>query len=127
MRLGKSEVWTWPSRVAQFLLKRGFFEVVPLLQRAVANYCLGDHIQRNAAMTHERIVMEPDIMFGKPTIKGTRITVEHILRKLAAGMSIQQILADHPHLSKEDIYAAAGFAADYMGQEEIVLASGDVP
>lgn len=77
-------------------------------------------------MTHERIVMDPDIMFGKPTIKGTRITVEHILRKIAGGRSVQQILEDHPHLSKEDVYAAAGFAADYMGQEEIVLAGGEV-
>lgn len=77
-------------------------------------------------MTHERIVMDPDIMFGKPTIKGTRITVEHVLRKLTEGLSIQQILEDHPHLSEEDIYAAAGFAADYMGQEEIVLAGGEV-
>lgn len=78
-------------------------------------------------MTHERIVRDPDIMFGKPTIKGTRITVEHILRKLAGGLSIQQIVVDHPHLSEEDIYAAAAFAADYLGQEEIVLASGEVP
>ena len=77
-------------------------------------------------MTHDRIVMNPEVMFGKPTIEGTRITVEHILRKLSGGSSIQQILDDHPHLSEEDIYAAAGFAADYMGQEEIVMAGGEM-
>lgn len=76
-------------------------------------------------MAHDRIVMDPEIMFGKPTIKGTRITVEHVLRKLSGGLSIQQILEQHPHLSAEDVYAAAGFAADYMAQEDIVLANGE--
>ena len=75
-------------------------------------------------MTHDRIDINPAIMFGKPVIKGTRITVEHILRKLAGGMTIAQILADHPHLTPDDIYAAAAFAADYLAQEEIVFSSG---
>ncbi len=73
-------------------------------------------------MIHNRIEMNPAIMFGKPVIKGTRITVEHILRKLAGGMTIEEILADHPHLTPEDIYAAVAFAADYLAQEEIVFA-----
>ncbi len=75
-------------------------------------------------MTHERIEINPRIMFGKPVIKGTRITVEHILRKLAGGMIVDDILADHPHLTPDDVYAAAAFAADYMAQEEIVFADG---
>jgi uncharacterized protein (DUF433 family) len=75
-------------------------------------------------MIHERIVVDPAIMFGKPVIKGTRITVEMILRKLAGGMSIEEILKDHPHLTPDDVYAAAAFAADYMAQEEIVFADG---
>jgi len=49
-------------------------------------------------------------MFGKPVIKGTRITVEHILRKLAGAMAIDEILADHPHLTPDDVHAAAAFA-----------------
>jgi uncharacterized protein (DUF433 family) len=53
-------------------------------------------------------------MFGKPVIKGTRITVEIILRKLAAGMTVEEILADHPHLTPEGIYAAAACAADLL-------------
>jgi uncharacterized protein (DUF433 family) len=71
-------------------------------------------------MTHDRIEINPAIMFGKPVIKGTRITVEHILRKLAGGMMIDEILADHPHLTPDDIYAA-----DYLAQEEIFFAGGE--
>ncbi len=59
-------------------------------------------------------------MFGKPVIRGTRITVEHILRKLAVGMTVEEILHDHPHLTREDIYAAIAFAADYMADEDLV-------
>jgi len=73
---------------------------------------------------HERIEINPNIMFGKPVIKGTRITVEHILRKLAGGMTPEEIIKDHPHLTVEDILAAQEFAADYLGQEEIIFASG---
>ncbi|RLC71861.1 MAG: antitoxin [Chloroflexi bacterium] len=58
-------------------------------------------------MTHDRIDINPVIMFGKPVIKTTRITVEHILRKLAGGMLIDEILDDHPHLTLDDVYAAA--------------------
>jgi uncharacterized protein (DUF433 family) len=76
-------------------------------------------------MTHNRIEINPKIMFGKPVVKGTRITVEHILRKLAGGMTIEEILADHPHLDVDDVYAATAFAADYLALEEIVFASGE--
>ncbi len=75
-------------------------------------------------MTHNRIEINPAIMSGKPVIKGTRITVEHILRKLAGGMAAEEILADHPHLTADDVYAAAAFAADYLAQEEIIFADG---
>lgn len=72
---------------------------------------------------HKRIDINPKIMFGKPVIKGTRITVEHILRKLAGGMTIKEIIKDLPHLEPEDIYAAQNFAADYLSEEEIVFSS----
>ncbi|HUE70693.1 MAG TPA: DUF433 domain-containing protein [Pirellulaceae bacterium] len=78
-------------------------------------------------MIHQRIVMDPKIMFGKPVIKGTRITVELILRKLGEGMTDAEILAHHPHLTVEDIRAAAAFAADHLANEEIVVASGESP
>ena len=75
-------------------------------------------------MMFERVEINPAVMFGKPVIKGTRITVEHILRKLAGGMTVSEIIADHPHLVPDDVYAAAAFAADYLAQEEIVFADG---
>ncbi len=62
-------------------------------------------------MTHERIEINPKIMFGKPVLRGTRITVQHILRKLAGGMTPEEIIAAHPHLTPDDIYAAAAFTA----------------
>jgi len=71
-------------------------------------------------MTHERIEINPEIMGGKPVISGTRIPVELILRKLGAGMSAEQILADHPRLVLDDIRAAQAFAADYLADEELV-------
>jgi uncharacterized protein (DUF433 family) len=71
---------------------------------------------------YDRIEINPDIMFGKPVIKNTRITIEQILRKLAAGMTLGEIIADHPHLRREDIYAAQEFAADYLADEQIAFA-----
>jgi uncharacterized protein (DUF433 family) len=76
----------------------------------------------NKARRHERIVVDPRIMSGKPTIKGTRITVELILRKLGAGMSCEEIIEDHPHLAPDDICAAQAFAADYLADEAVILA-----
>jgi uncharacterized protein (DUF433 family) len=58
-------------------------------------------------MTHDRITVDPKIMFGKPVIKGTRVPVELILRKIAEGMTDGEILAHHPHLTAADIRAAA--------------------
>ncbi len=60
-------------------------------------------------------------MFGKPVIKNTRITVEHVLRKLAGAMTVEEISADHPHLKPEDVFAAQKFAADYLADEEIAF------
>jgi len=71
---------------------------------------------------HKKIEINPDIMFGKPVIMNTRITVEQILRKLAGGMTIEEIITDHPHLKKEDIFAAQKFAADYIADEAIAFA-----
>ena len=71
-------------------------------------------------MPHERIEMKANVMDGKPVIRGTRIPVELILRKLGAGMSPDAILVDHPRLRLEDILAAQAFAADYLADEEII-------
>ncbi len=59
----------------------------------------------------ERIAVDPAIRSGKPCIRGTRITVYDILEYFAGGMSEDQILADFPDLTREDIRAALAFAA----------------
>ncbi len=63
------------------------------------------------------IEINPKIMVGKPVIKGTRITVEHILEKIAAGQSFESILSDHPHLSHEEVASAVRFALAQVRKE----------
>jgi uncharacterized protein (DUF433 family) len=72
-------------------------------------------------MAQERIAISPQVMFGKPVIRGTRITVELILRKLAAGQTPEEILRQHPRLTLEDIRAAQAYAADLVAGEEVVF------
>ncbi|HEY7576842.1 MAG TPA: DUF433 domain-containing protein [Acetobacteraceae bacterium] len=72
-------------------------------------------------MVHERIEVNPEIMGGKPVIRGTRVPVETVLRKLGAGMPPQAITADHPRLKPDDIRAAQAFAADYLADEILVF------
>jgi uncharacterized protein (DUF433 family) len=72
-------------------------------------------------MTHDRIEINPEIMGGKPVIRGTRVPVETILRKLGAGRTPDEILADHPRLTPDDIHAAQAFAADYLAEEEVIF------
>ena len=62
-------------------------------------------------MAQRLIEIRPEIMMGKPVIAGTRITVELILEKLAAGETIEQIVAAHPRLNRDHILAALDFAA----------------
>lgn len=69
----------------------------------------------------ERIVADPQIMLGKPIIKGTRITVELILRKLSQKVWIEDLLKSYPHLAVEDIYAALAYSADVVGKEEVIV------
>ena len=71
-------------------------------------------------MRNDRIEMNPDVRDGKPVIRGTRVPVELVLRKLGAGRSIEEILSDHPRLTRDDIRAAQAFAADYIADEDIV-------
>ena len=64
------------------------------------------------------IEINPKIMMGKPVIKGTRITVEQILEEMSAGTSMEDLLASHPGLKKESIFAALAFAADSIKGEK---------
>jgi len=78
-------------------------------------------------MTTDRIAMDPAIMMGKPVIRGTRITVELILRKLAEGATERDLQEDYPHLTTEDIRAAVAYGAASVAHEEIVLLPGAPP
>jgi uncharacterized protein (DUF433 family) len=62
-------------------------------------------------------------MMGKPTIKGTRITVELILETLGEGLSVEELVQAYPRLTREQVLAALRFAADYMNHEEIRFGS----
>lgn len=65
-------------------------------------------------MPEALIISDPKIMMGKPTVAGTRITVELILEKLASGETVDQILSEHPRLTTEGIRAAIAFAAEAL-------------
>ena len=69
--------------------------------------------------TAKLIVSDPNVMMGKPVVSGTRITVELILEKLAAGESVDQILDAHPRLTREAIQAALAFAAEALRADVI--------
>ncbi|HEX6817840.1 MAG TPA: DUF433 domain-containing protein [Ktedonobacterales bacterium] len=71
-------------------------------------------------MDAPQIVSNPNVMMGKPVIAGTRITVEHILRELTAGTTVDQLLAMHPHLPREAILAALEYAADAVRYEVVI-------
>ena len=72
----------------------------------------------------DRIEINPKVMLGKPVIRGTRITVELVLRKLAEGATGADLLDAYPQLRKEDIQAAITYAADTPAHEETVLLKG---
>jgi uncharacterized protein (DUF433 family) len=68
----------------------------------------------------DKIVADPEVMLGKPVIKGTRITVELIIKKLSEGMEIRELLSAYPNINKEDILAALAYCADVMAREELL-------
>lgn len=68
----------------------------------------------------ERITIDPDIMLGKPIIKGTRITVELILKKLSEDMPENELLEAYPHLTHQDILAALSYSAAVISKEELI-------
>lgn len=70
-------------------------------------------------MQKQLIVSDPNVMMGKPVVAGTRITVELILEKLAAGETIEQLLEAHPRLTREAIQAALAFASEVLRADVI--------
>lgn len=75
-------------------------------------------------MTIERISIDPTICHGKPCIKGTRIPVFVILDSLAAGMTYEEIKAEYPPVTDEDIRACIQYASILAQEEEVVLNRG---
>jgi len=66
----------------------------------------------------DRISANPKVMLGKPVIKGTRITVELVLRKIAGGYSFDEIIEMYPHITKEDILASVSYAVSVIESED---------
>jgi uncharacterized protein (DUF433 family) len=75
-------------------------------------------------LVKERIEIDPEVMQGKPVVRGTRVPVELILRKLAEGASVEDLLDAYPRLSVDDIRSCLTYAADTIAHES-VLALGD--
>ncbi len=73
----------------------------------------------------DRIEINHEVMLGKPVIRGTRIPVENLVRKLSEGMTEKDLLAAYPNLKKEDIAAALRFAADTIANEETIVFEPD--
>lgn len=73
----------------------------------------------NTAKLLKRVVLDPSVMLGKPIIKGTRLTVELVVEKLATGESIAQLLEDYPFLKEDDVRAALLYSARSLSREEV--------
>ncbi len=67
----------------------------------------------------DRITVNPDVMVGKPTILGLRITVEQILKALAGGITVEELLEDYPDLEREDIQAVLLYASERISEEQV--------
>ncbi len=72
---------------------------------------------------HDRIELNPRVMLGKPVIRGTRIPVELVVRKLAEGADEKSLIQAYPRLTADDIHAALRYAADSLAHEEFVLSA----
>ena len=68
---------------------------------------------------HGRIVIDPDILVGKPVIKGTRLSVDFLLGLLAQGWSQSEILRNYPGLEREDLLACWAYASEALSQEKV--------
>lgn len=66
------------------------------------------------------IESKPDVMLGKPVIKGTRLTVELIIQKLSQGASHSQLIKAYPSLTEKDIFAALAYASEVISNETII-------
>lgn len=75
-------------------------------------------------MQNQWIEVNPHVMMGKPVFRGTRIPVDLVLKKLAAGQTLDQILRAHPRLTREAVLAGLEFAAEVVGGETVYALPG---
>jgi uncharacterized protein (DUF433 family) len=68
---------------------------------------------------HTRIVLDPNVLAGKPVVRGTRLSGEFVIGLLAAGWSEDEILANYPGLTRDDILACLAYARDMLGSEKV--------
>jgi uncharacterized protein (DUF433 family) len=66
-----------------------------------------------------RIVLDPDILVGKPCVRGTRLSVDFLLGLMAQGWSEAEILGNYPGLTREDLLACLAYASDVVGKEKV--------
>lgn len=81
------------------------------------NSCRNDRIEQ---MNRKRIVLTRGVLGGKPRIAGSRMGVDFLLELLASGMSVEEIVKEYPHLSKQDVQSALRYARSAVSKEQIV-------
>lgn len=73
---------------------------------------------------NDRITMNPDVLVGKPVIKGTRLSVEFIVGLLAQGWSVEDVLAEYDHITREDVLACLAYAHQLLAEEKLYPVPG---
>lgn len=72
----------------------------------------------------ERITVDPNVLVGKPIIKGTRISVEFVIDLLGRGWTVEQVLREYDHLTPQDVQACLAYASDVLKSEHVYLSHG---
>ena len=85
---------------------------------------LKEHAEGEAMGRLDRITQQPEVMGGKPCIRGMRVTVGMLVGQIGTGRSIDQLLSDYPYLEREDILQALQYAAWLAEEREVLLAAG---
>ncbi len=75
-------------------------------------------VEQRRPTYQDRIVRDPDILVGKPVVKGTRIPVELVLAKLAVNPDVQELFADYPRLTLDDVKACLAYAEHLVAQQD---------
>lgn len=97
------------------------FPTAAVVRRSTRNYLAGRR-SYDPVVAHDRVSVDPAQMGGVPCIRGTRVTVSMVLGQLAAGRTIDDVLADYPYLERPDVLAALEFAAAIVNEREVPIA-----